>query len=292
MGLERSSPWFTMIPVVVAAAMLVLIGVPTLATADKPEIAGAEDAVVIEVPIGTDFSEEDLGELVAEAVSKNPGMDIVLEPVGEVLSPEVRRAEDEARAAAEDATMERWIDEQVKAGVFVDAVPAPCIAESETRSQAGTYHVVGCQGTLVGVAGPSVDSNDTRAILASQISSLLEGIELSKEASGYYSMFTGAADLNSLTIDNDGGVRADLSAGLFDEMPLEASGELAQLFNLQLYEAFFQFGDVQSVELTVDGKPALGLVWYEDEGKSMTRGFYELLWQNLPVVGIEERMTP
>lgn len=291
MGLKRSSPWYALIPIV-TAAMVVLIGIPSLATANRPTIEGAEDAVVVEVPIGSGFTEEDLAEKVAEAVAANPGMDVILEPIGDgVLSTEDRQAADEARAAAEDEAMQKWFDDQVRSGVFVETDPSPCMAEAKSRTVADDYMVAGCDGVLVGLASAPVEPDELEAGLAASVESLLAGIPEADQANGYYSAFSGRAGLAALSVDKSGAVKADFTAALLEELPLEPSADQLQLFNLQLYGALFQSESVNSVELTVEGKCVPELVWYGEDGCSMTRGFFDSLWDGLPVVGIEERTS-
>lgn len=294
MGLERSSPWFVLIPLVAAVAVIV-VGVTTFATANRSAIPGAEDAVVVEVPIGADFSEADATEKIADAMAANPGKDIILEPVGErVLSSEERRAADEARGAAEDEAMRRWVDKQVEDGVFVTSEPRPCMVEAKTASLVDAYDVVSCGGAIAGLARPAVESDDVREILVARVESVLRGVTPAEEADGYYSMFSGTAELKSLTIDKAGVVRADFTPALLDPVSPNSTSSELQLFTLQLYDALFRPEVVERVEITIDGECVRGDqgLAYGDRGCSMTRAFYDSLWYNVEGFGIAERASP
>ncbi len=289
MNLDRSSPWFVLIPLAAATAMVVLVGVSTSATADKPSIPEVDGAVVVEVPIGADFNAEETADAIEEAVRSNPGLDVVLEPMGEPLGAEDRRAADEAQEAAENEAMRKWIDEQIRTGVFIEHEPAPCLEAAKSLQIAASYGVVGCEGAFVGLPAAVSSDGDLEDVLVAQVNDLLAGLDPPTKATGFYSMYSGAGQLNSLSIDKAGVLHADFSKGLIEELPPEPTTDQERTFNLQLYGTMFQFDAVNAVEITVAGKCPPMYVWYETGSCSMSRGFHDLLWQGAKTFGIEER---
>ncbi|VAW03820.1 hypothetical protein MNBD_ACTINO02-1963 [hydrothermal vent metagenome] len=266
---------------------LVLVGMVLLGTRNKSVPSGAVGAVVTAAPSGNTSSESDVS-------AADPGKDIILEPVGErVLSSEERRAIDEARGAVEDEAMRRWVDKQVEDGVFVTSEPRPCMVEAKSVSLVDAYDVVSCGGAIAGLARPAVESDDVREILVARVESVLQGVTAAEEADGYYSMFSGTAELKSLTIDKAGVVRADFTPALLDPVSPDSTSDQLELFNLQLYDALFRPDGVERVEITIDGECVRGKgLGYGDRGCSMTRSIYDSLWYNVEGLGIAERTSP
>ena len=227
----------------------------------SPAVAHEDDVVTFDVDLNKGFSQSDLQELM-QVVEENPGRDIVLEPMAGFLVPdgEDRRSRDEARAAAEDLEMERHVAEKLADGTYVtgDEELPGCAAQALLKASAGPARQLMCNGRVV--AAPSKLSferaytkSGVEGLLRLRLEDLLDGVDVTEKTMGFSSHFSNSGALRSLDLRSEGAVEVDFHSIIGDQVAELHTGYATHTMLDQIYRTLFQFRDVSSVRLTVDG---------------------------------------
>lgn len=251
---KRLWPWALGATLGLAAAV-VHLGVPTVAARGD-----GDDAVIFEIDPAQEVTQEALDEL-RQFAEENEGRDIILQPVSgfRILSGEERRLNDKLRAARESEELEQHIAQGYAEGLYVtgDAERASCFAtKGQSRSEPGRQLL--CEGEVVSAPAhlPFVRAKfagQTEDLLRGYVYDLLEGVTPEEEARGLGSYFSNPAALQSLDMDASGAVTVDFNSTIVDQIGHVHPGLGTHTLLQQIYRTLFQFRDVTSVTLTLDG---------------------------------------
>ena len=192
---------------------------------------------------------DDNGQLGA-FVAANPGKDIVVLPAEGVppLSGEERRSRDEARAAAEDRQQSQMTTEPV------------LLACSEVQrsdvSLPGRF--VSCGGSVLSLpsavsTSPALTLDAKGERLAAAVRELLVGTTPAEEELGFSSSFGTPGALNSVLMNDGGDVVVDFNDTIVSDLGSLHPGFATHTMLEQLLRTVFQFDEVQTVTLTLDG---------------------------------------
>lgn len=218
----------------------------------------ADDGVVyLEFDHSTPVDDERIKEILEILDAKeNIGEDVVFVPKHPVtvLPGEERRKLDEQRAEREQKEMEATIEARVDE--FPTPTPLPCETGTELIENQPLIFVL-CGGDVVGIPSatsyiPANNLQEADALLRAYVLELLGGLSSSGKRAGYYSPFSDISVLNTLTLDANGHVSIDFNGTFKSKLGhLHHSG--AYLMMDQLYNTVFQFREVNSLAITLDG---------------------------------------
>jgi len=186
----------------------------------------------------------------AAFVAANPGKDIVVVPAEDAppLSGEERRSRDEARAAAEDRQQDQVSIEP--------ASPACATAQRSDVALPGRFVLCGelvfSLSSAVSVS-PALTSTAKGERLASGIRELLAGTTPKEEELGFSSPFGTPAALNTVLINDDGDVVVDFNDAIVRDLGGLHPGFATHMMLEQLLRTVFQFQEVLTVTLTLEG---------------------------------------
>ena len=188
--------------------------------------------------------------------NENTGKDLVFVPKHPVtvLPGEERRKLDEQRAERERKEREATIEASDE---FPTSTPLPCETFSILENK--PLILVLCGTEVVGIPSaesyiPANNLQEAEALLRAYFQQLLGGISSSDKRAGYYSSFSDSdpSVLNTLTLDANGHVSIDFNKEFKSQLGhLHHSG--ARLMMDQLYNTVFQFREVNSLAITLDG---------------------------------------
>lgn len=221
----------------------------------------ANDSVVhYEMDVNRPPSEEDAERFAefAEA-AENAGKDIILvpsEPI-DVLPSEERRLRDEERFAQEEQEAQATIEAGIEAGIFVDTPleQLACTDQVEGTNVPSIYLLCGNE-----IASTPADLPFTRAetlaeaegLLTNYVLRLLKNVNSINQNTGYESYFSDPNVLNSLSLSAEGNVIIDFN-DKFVELHGNLHGSNAERMLEQLNRTIFQFRDVNTISVTLNG---------------------------------------
>lgn len=192
---------------------------------------------------------DDDAELAAFAAA-NPGKDIVVLPTEDVppLGGEERRSRDEARAAAEDQQLHQVTTEPV--------VPACTAAQRSDAAQPGRFLSCGdsvlSSPSAVSVS-PALTVTAKGERLAAGVSELLAGTNPEEEDLGFSSPFGTPEALNTVLMTDSGDVVVDFNNSIVRDLGSLHPGFATHMMLEQLLRTVFQFEEVLTVTLTLQG---------------------------------------
>lgn len=222
--------------------------------------ATGDDAVVFEVDLSSELTRQDIDDL-REFAQKNEGRDIILQPAeGFVVRPgQERRRADQLRAAREDRELRRHVEEGLASGLYVtgDEEKAACASLAKARLDVPGRQLL-CDGTVV-AAAPRLPYERAKSragiegLLEAQVYDLLEGVSPEEEALGFFSYFSNPAALQSLELSPRGEVVVDFNGNVAEQVGHLHTGYATHTMLQQIFRTLFQFRDVTSVRVTLDG---------------------------------------
>lgn len=186
----------------------------------------------------------------AAFVAANPGKDIIVAPSEDAppLSGEERRSRDEARSGAEDRRQNR---------VTTEPVILECtIAERSHAAQPGRF--VSCGESVLSL--PSAVSDQPASTLtakgerlAAGVRELLVGTTPAEEELGFSSPFGTPEGLDTVLINEEGDVLVDFNDAIARDLGSLHPGFATHMMLEQLLRTVFQFEEVVTVTLTLEG---------------------------------------
>lgn len=243
-------------------ALGLLIGLIIALTYISIKQLEANDSVVhFQIDVSRPFNEEDRERVreFAEA-DENAGKDIILvpsEPI-DVLPGEERRLLDEERAEQEAQELQATIEAGVEAGIYVDepSEQPACAAEAEAIEGVPSLYLL-CGNEVVPASSNILFSrteslSGAETLLSSYVLELLGDVSVTNQDTGYESYFSDPTILNSLTLNGAGHVTLDFN-DKFVEQQGHLHGSTAARMMEQLFKTIFQFREVNTVSVTLNG---------------------------------------
>ena len=246
--LRLAQPYFAaiVIGVIIGSAMLLMLG---------SKKATTDNAIYIE--IDTNKQKDESIKEIERKISENPGKDIIFAPINSLktIPPDERRKADEERDAQEQAARKVWEEKQRAKGIIVDKPPTPCITATIQTAINKPARFIMCGNNIIAL--PSKVSLvtakiDPEKILENYIVELFSGITKKEHKNGYWSMFSDPKILNDV-IYNNGAVVIDFNKGFIKNFGGAPSGTQTFWIFEQICRTLFQFNEVKSVTLTLNG---------------------------------------
>jgi hypothetical protein len=235
------------------------LGLAVLYLGGAPGAALDSGAAVYEVNASGEITQEDIAALM-DFVEKNRGRDLILKPAYplEVSPGQMRREQDEARAAREAAELDALIQEGLESGLYTTGSAQPECARIAKAGNGEPAVFLRCGNGLRPLQGavstsPVKSLGEAEARLTEYLRAVLAGAGSLEKSEGYYSSFSDAEALQDLTLSHDGAVVVDFNYGIVEQISHLHPGSATHYMLEQLYRTLFQFRDVTSVTLTLDG---------------------------------------
>lgn len=248
---RRAAPWAIGLGLGLGLA-LVYLGGEAISADDG-------DAVVYEVDVSRSMTGEDLDAFL-DFVRQNPGKDIILEPAAPlvVASSAERRQQDEERAAREAEEMQAKLEAGIASGLYVEQAAAPACADlaEAGNSEPAIFRLCGNGVRPVPTALPDAPAESLAAAesrLADYLRAALSGVDSTEADLGLRSSFSDASALSSVRLAEDGAVTVDFDYAIEPQIGDLHPGSATHLMLEQIYRTLFQFRDVSSVTLTLNG---------------------------------------
>lgn len=193
---------------------------------------------------------------IEQIVSENPGKDIIFAPGKgyKVPSPEERRRIDEESDAQERAAYKAWEEEQRAKGLIVDEPVPPCATVTVQTPIDKPSRFIMCKGEIIALpskVSPPIAPVYPAKVLKEYLTELFNGISKKEHEEGYWSIFSDPKTLNSITFNN-GDVVIDFNKRILQDIGGSESYIVITMLN-QIHNTLFQFDEVKSVTLTLDG---------------------------------------
>lgn len=183
-------------------------------------------------------------------VAANPGKDIVVLPSEDPppLSGGERRSRDEARAAAEDR----------QRGEVTTELDVPACATVQRSDIGHPGRFISCGASVLSLPSavseaPALTRSAKGERLTDRVRELLEGTTPGEEELGFSSPFRTPEALNTVLIDDGGNVVVDFNDAIAEDLGGLHPGFATHLMLEQLLRTVFQFKEVSTVTLTLEG---------------------------------------
>lgn len=241
-------------PYLAAIVIGVLIGSTILVTLGNKK-ATTDNAIYIE--IDPNKQKDEAIEEIKRIISENLGKDIIFAPIEgfKTIPPDQRRRADEERNAQELAARKVWEEEQRAKGIIVDEPDPPCVTATDQILTNQPSRFIMCGNNII--AFPSKVSQttapvDPEQILHNYVVELFSGVSQKERKDGYWSMFSDPGILNDVIFDN-GVVVIDFNKRFIKHCGGAPSGTQVFWIFEQICRTLFQFTEVKSITLTLDG---------------------------------------
>lgn len=207
---------------------------------------------------------------IADFVKANPGKDVVVLPEDDSVVPsQQRRLLDEERASEDD------LDQTAEPTLPISSCEAVARADG---TAAGRFLL--CDGAVISVPSkvdsPPASSDEDRMMrLVDALGEMLGGISGSEAEMGFGSPFRSAESLTSAELDESGRLEVDFNELIIDDLAPLNVGYETHLMLEQLLRTVFQFEEVASLTLTLDGDCDGFADLYGNSCFTWTRGLWE-----------------
>ncbi|GAH92419.1 unnamed protein product [marine sediment metagenome] len=241
-------------PYLVAITVGVLLGSIALVPMLNKKVI-EDDIKYIE--IDPNKQKDEIIEEIKHIISENPGKDIILAPSKEfkTIPPDERRRADEERNAQELAVRKTWEEEQRAKGIIVDEPPPPYLTTIDQTPTNKPARFIMCGINIVSLpsnVSPAIAPVDLEKILHDYLVELFSGITQKERKDGYNSMFSDPKMVNDVTFNN-GAVVIDFNNRFIKQFGRAPSGTQTFWIFEQICRTLFQFTEVKSVTLTLNG---------------------------------------
>ncbi len=197
-------------------------------------------------------------EILERVITKNPGKKIIFASIAdfESLSSEEARRADEWRNALEQVAFKVWEEEQIAKGLIVDEpMPDPpcAIAKDQTPTNKPSRFIM-CEGEIIALPSKvslATAPVDPEEVLEEYLVELFSGVSQKESEDGYLSIFSDLKVLNDVTFNN-GTVVIDFNKRILQDIGGSESYVVITMLD-QIYWTLFQFAEVKSVTLTLEG---------------------------------------
>ena len=211
---------------------------------------------VTHVQLSAELTLAENNKRIQAAIEASPDKDLVILPSDDPEAQARMRAELEAYADKKLAEAKADEERKLRSGEYYIGEPPPCARAEGSSIALPTY----CGGKII---HPLQDhsAQEERASLSAkhvserietELNTLLLGVDEDAKSLGLNSMFSGSAQIRSVSWLDDESLLVDFDAGLSDEVEGASAGRSSRIHE-QLLTTIFRYPQVQSVEFSIEG---------------------------------------